>query len=80
MTLLHSQLSTTLRVCCKVQKDMQLSVSGPLIGGNFGPYIQSQRTDLYNKYVNELLKVKRFVNFNDHMGLFVCISQICIKI
>eukprot|EP00105_Crassostrea_gigas_P021150 XP_011440191.1 PREDICTED: probable glutamate--tRNA ligase, mitochondrial [Crassostrea gigas] len=29
---------------------------GPLIGGNFGPYIQSQRTDLYNIYVNELLK------------------------
>lgn len=28
---------------------------GPEIGGKFGPYFQSQRLDIYNKYVQELL-------------------------
>ncbi len=28
---------------------------GPIIGGNYGPYIQSERLDLYNKYVKELI-------------------------
>lgn len=29
---------------------------GPEIGGEYGPYIQSQRLDLYYQYVNELLE------------------------
>jgi glutamyl-tRNA synthetase len=29
---------------------------GPLQGGNYGPYYQSQRLDLYRKYCNELLE------------------------
>ncbi|MEA3464308.1 MAG: glutamate--tRNA ligase [Patescibacteria group bacterium] len=29
---------------------------GPYIGGNYGPYIQSQRIDIYKKYAEELLK------------------------
>lgn len=29
---------------------------GPEIGGNFGPYIQSQRLELYKKYAQELLE------------------------
>ncbi len=29
---------------------------GPDMGGNFGPYIQSQRLDLYRKYAEELIK------------------------
>jgi glutamyl-tRNA synthetase len=28
---------------------------GPEVGGNFGPYIQSERTDLYRKYTQQLL-------------------------
>ena len=28
---------------------------GPEKGGEFGPYYQSKRTDIYNKYVQELL-------------------------
>jgi glutamyl-tRNA synthetase len=28
---------------------------GPEFGGNFGPYIQSQRLDIYKKYVDELI-------------------------
>jgi len=28
---------------------------GPDIGGNYGPYIQSQRTDIYKKYTQKLL-------------------------
>ena len=28
---------------------------GPKIGGSFGPYIQSKRTEIYKKYVQELL-------------------------
>lgn len=28
---------------------------GPHIGGNYGPYIQTQRLDLYKKYIEELL-------------------------
>ena len=28
---------------------------GPDIGGEYGPYFQSQRTDIYKKYVDELL-------------------------
>jgi glutamyl-tRNA synthetase len=27
----------------------------PIVGGNYGPYIQSQRLDIYNKYLQELL-------------------------
>lgn len=29
---------------------------GPLQGGNYGPYYQSQRLDIYRKYCNELLE------------------------
>lgn len=29
---------------------------GPHIGGNYGPYFQSQRLDIYRKYVQELLE------------------------
>lgn len=29
---------------------------GPGIGGDFGPYIQSERTELYRKYVGELME------------------------
>ena len=29
---------------------------GPQIGGEFGPYIQSQRQNIYKKYTNEILK------------------------
>ena len=29
---------------------------GPKIGGKFGPYIQSERTDLYQKYAKELVE------------------------
>jgi len=32
---------------------------GPHIGGDFGPYIQTQRLDIYKKYVNELLASKK---------------------
>ena len=28
---------------------------GPDIGGNYGPYMQSQRLDIYNKYVDKLI-------------------------
>lgn len=28
---------------------------GPIVGGNYGPYIQSERLDIYNKYVKELV-------------------------
>jgi glutamyl-tRNA synthetase len=28
----------------------------PLISGNYGPYIQSQRLDIYQKYINKLLE------------------------
>jgi len=31
---------------------------GPEIGGNYGPYFQTQRLDLYNKYLTELLDKK----------------------
>lgn len=31
---------------------------GPIVGGPFGPYIQSQRLDLYRKYAQELLESK----------------------
>ena len=30
---------------------------GPDIGGDYGPYIQSQRMDLYSKYAHELVKM-----------------------
>jgi glutamyl-tRNA synthetase len=30
---------------------------GPDIGGKYGPYIQSQRLDIYKKYAEELLKI-----------------------
>jgi glutamyl-tRNA synthetase len=29
---------------------------GPMIGGNYGPYYQSQRLNLYHKYADELIK------------------------
>lgn len=29
---------------------------GPEVGGNFGPYYQSQRLDIYMKYINELIR------------------------
>ncbi len=29
---------------------------GPIIGGNYGPYFQSQRLDIYQGYVDELIK------------------------
>lgn len=32
---------------------------GPHIGGNYGPYIQSERRDIYDKYKEELLKTGR---------------------
>src|SRR3989339_245707 len=32
---------------------------GPHIGGNFGPYIQTERLDIYNKNIEKLLKEKR---------------------
>ena len=28
---------------------------GPQVGGNFGPYVQSERTDLYRKYTQQLI-------------------------
>lgn len=31
---------------------------GPHTTGNYGPYIQSERLDIYNKYINELLNKK----------------------
>lgn len=34
---------------------------GPSIGGSLGPYIQSQRRELYNKYVDVLLKVLKHI-------------------
>jgi nondiscriminating glutamyl-tRNA synthetase len=33
---------------------------GPIVGGNFGPYFQSQRHDIYQKHL-EILKVDNFV-------------------
>ena len=32
---------------------------GPDVGGPFGPYIQSERTEIYRKYANELLEKDR---------------------
>lgn len=32
---------------------------GPHIGGNFGPYIQTERLDIYNKHIETLLKNKK---------------------
>ena len=32
---------------------------GPDCGGNFGPYVQSRRKDIYIKYANELIKKKK---------------------
>ena len=29
---------------------------GPEVGGNFGPYMQSERLDIYNKYADELIE------------------------
>lgn len=29
---------------------------GPDVGGNYGPYVQSQRKEIYNKYAEELIK------------------------
>ena len=29
---------------------------GPQVGGNYGPYFQSERLDIYNKYAEELIK------------------------
>jgi len=39
-----------------ILNDMGLSYDeGPLVGGDFGPYYQSERLDLYKKYCDELL-------------------------
>ncbi|MFH1773147.1 MAG: glutamate--tRNA ligase [Patescibacteria group bacterium] len=32
---------------------------GPHVGGNFGPYIQSQRLAIYKKYIDELLTIDK---------------------
>jgi glutamyl/glutaminyl-tRNA synthetase len=32
---------------------------GPEVGGPNGPYLQSQRTDIYNKYIKQLLEEKK---------------------
>jgi glutamyl-tRNA synthetase len=32
---------------------------GPSVGGNFGPYIQSERLDIYKKYVEELIEKRK---------------------
>jgi len=32
---------------------------GPLVGGNFGPYSQSERTEIYTKYLNELVTTQK---------------------
>ena len=32
---------------------------GPIIGGNYGPYFQSQRLDIYQEYIQSLLKDKK---------------------
>lgn len=32
---------------------------GPLVGGSFGPYLQSERTEIYNKYLNELVATQK---------------------
>jgi len=32
---------------------------GPHVGGKYGPYIQSQRLDIYKKYIQELLKKQK---------------------
>jgi len=32
---------------------------GPEVGGDFGPYRQSQRLEIYNQYVNRLLQMER---------------------
>ncbi len=38
-------------------KEMGLEYDeGPIVGGDFGPYIQSERTELYQKYAQELIK------------------------
>jgi nondiscriminating glutamyl-tRNA synthetase len=40
----------------KILNEMGLQYDeGPEIGGDFGPYFQSQRLDIYKKYINELL-------------------------
>ena len=40
----------TLKVC-----NMHID-EGPLEGGNYGPYTQSERVDLYKKYAEELVE------------------------
>jgi len=32
---------------------------GPLVGGNFGPYLQSERTDIYNTQLNDLVALRK---------------------
>lgn len=32
---------------------------GPDVGGNYGPYVQSERKDVYKKYINELLQKRK---------------------
>lgn len=34
---------------------------GPGKGGNFGPYRQSERKEIYKKYIEKLLKEKKFI-------------------
>ena len=46
---------------CEIRFD-----EGPHIGGEFGPYFQSQRLDIYNIYYNKLLENNdAYVVFND---------------
>ena len=43
---------------------------GPDVGGEFGPYYQSKRLDLYNKYVDQLLAADRaYLAWEDHAEL-----------
>ena len=39
-----------------LEKTKLICDEGPLSGGDFGPYIQSERKDIYEKYSNELIK------------------------
>jgi len=32
---------------------------GPEVGGNFGPYLQSERLEIYKKYANELIEKRK---------------------
>jgi glutamyl-tRNA synthetase len=53
--LVEGSLDNLLKVCNKLNIEFD---EGPHIGGNYGPYIQSQRKDIYKKYIEELLEKK----------------------